>query len=550
MVDAKLNGNRYPNFWLIAGILVILLATSMSRDIYRPFYGLHSWGEAHPYWNARVHLNYGFGYTKGMQTKAVGNPPTENPLRYLNHPQLPSLIENVPVMAIFGQNEWSLRIKKILSAAITLLLFLKLLRGLVDDQTALLAVLFFTMFPLIAYFGVASWLYPIALFAIWNYLVITKNLVDAPSPSRRHWIYLTLSLFCIIQQAWEGFFFASAIGIHFLCGSLKNYAQKKQRPDYKLLAVLAVAPFSGLFINILIMTAGSGWDWGKFGKTFLWRSTTGEMQQHNWQAWFEKLWEFGVTNFTLPILILAIGYLTIGQLFVFMEKDDRRIAGRTARQFPQFWLFFMIPVSQLFVLKGCLWKHQTWERPLIFIIAIAAAQGVMLIYDMVKKTNKRIAVIAACLLICVVLVASVNGTNYYYGIRWQSPNKIKMLKQLNGMIPPDKRLLSFESFIVNQGGEAKIPFIRPEIAWYLDRQITEARSLEEISKFAETGLYPYYLVPNVSQLEPLIKQLQGRYKLENYIPGDPGEQKNGKFYRAGMMNYMVFNLEKNNPSGH
>ena len=180
----------------------------------------------------------------------------------------------------------------------------------------------------------------------------------------------------------------------------------------------------------------------------------------------------------------------------------------------------------------------------MFILAIASAQGVMLIGDMVKKINKRLAGTIVLLLIGIVFVASVIGSNHYYNIRWQSPNKIKMLKQLNTMIPPDKRLLSFESFIVDQGGEAKIPFIRPEIAWYLDRQITEVRSLADITKYAETGLYPYYLVPNVPQLQPLIQQLQQRYKLESYIPGDPGEQKNGKFYRAGMMSYMIFNLEK------
>ncbi len=64
MNDSAINqGKRYDNFWLLAGLLGILLATSMSRDIFRPFYGLHSWGEAHSYWNARVHLNYGLGYT-------------------------------------------------------------------------------------------------------------------------------------------------------------------------------------------------------------------------------------------------------------------------------------------------------------------------------------------------------------------------------------------------------------------------------------------------------------------------------------------------------
>ncbi|MFA5422399.1 MAG: glycosyltransferase family 39 protein [Phycisphaerae bacterium] len=532
---------RFSNFWLIAGLLCILLTVSMSRDIFRPFYGLHSWGESHPYWNARVHLNYGLGYTKGMMTKAVGNPPTEHPLRYLNHPQLQALIHTV-FMAVLGTDEWTLRSVNIAMTVISLLIFLKILRDLLDDKTALLTGLLFCLLPLIGYFGTNYYMYPFALAAIWFYLVITGNLKNAPQPGRFHWTGLALSLFFAIQIAWECFFFALAIGIHFVFRSLKNYIRKKQLPDFKLLAVLTIAPLSSLLINILVMTAGNGWDWSHFGKTFLWRSTTGEMQQHDWHAWFARLWEFAVINFTLPILIIAITYLTIGQLLAFIENKMNADNGQRPRQFPQFWLFLMIPVFQLFILKGCLWQHQTWERPLTFIVTIAAAQGIMLSGDLAKKIHKRLADIVVLVLIGIILIASVKGTNHYYNIRWQSPNKIKMFQQLNSMIRPDKRLLSFEDFIVNQGGEAKIPFIRPEIAWYLDRQITQATSLEEVEKYAETGLYPYYLIPNVPQLQPFIQQLQQRYKLENYIVGDPGELNDGKFYRAAMMNYLIFNL--------
>ena len=33
--------------------------------ITRPYYGLHSWGSANRAWNARSHVKYGLGYTKG-----------------------------------------------------------------------------------------------------------------------------------------------------------------------------------------------------------------------------------------------------------------------------------------------------------------------------------------------------------------------------------------------------------------------------------------------------------------------------------------------------
>lgn len=115
-----------------------------------------------------------------------------------------------------------------------------------------------------------------------------------------------------------------------------------------------------------------------------------------------------------------------------------------------------------------------------------------------------------------------------------------MFGMLRKKIPPDKALLSFESFIVHQH-KAKGAFYRPEIAWYLDRDIVQARSFTEIQKYTQTGRYPYYLVPAVDQLAPLTSQLRKRYKFQ-YVHEDPGQRKYGEFYRAGMMSYMIFDL--------
>ena len=135
-------GQIGPHFWLFAGLLALLVASIMARDITRPFYGLHSWGQAHDAWMARSHVRYGLGYTKGFETFAVGNPPAEKPLYYLDHPVLFALF-NAVAMAIFGINTWALRVNNILATIVALFLFLKILRRLVDDTTALLAGLLF-----------------------------------------------------------------------------------------------------------------------------------------------------------------------------------------------------------------------------------------------------------------------------------------------------------------------------------------------------------------------------------------------------------------------
>ena len=534
-VTNNIESKKINNFWLMAGLLVILLATSMSRDIFRPFYGLHSWAEAHSAWDARVQVKYGLGYTKGFECRAVGNPPVENPYRYLDHPQLYGLL-NAPAMAILGINTWSLRVTNIVATILTLLLFLRILRGLLDDETALLGGLFFCLFPVIGYFGVNMWLYPFCFWAIWNYLVVINALQSGPEPQRKHKIYLAISLFMALQLSWEGFFFALAIGIHYVCRCI----YRRQFPDKALLAILTVAPLSSLAIDFIIMAGGHGWDFQKIINLYNWRAGSGELEEHVWSKWFATLWKHARTNFTLPILIIAIVQLTIGQFFVITHPKSQKNNTRTKGLFPFFLLFFMIPFFQMVLLKGCLWRHQTWERPFMPLLAIAAAQGIVLLEDLLKKANKKLAITCTAVLVTIILIASIKGTNYYYGIRWQSPTKTQMFENLQKNIPPDKALLSFEPFTVNQNS-AKGVFYRPEIAWYLDRDIVQATTFAEIQNYAKTNRYPYYLIPVVDQLKPLLAQLQQQYKFE-YVQGDPGEEKYGKFYRAGTMNYMIFDL--------
>jgi 4-amino-4-deoxy-L-arabinose transferase-like glycosyltransferase len=522
------------NFWAIVGLLAILLVCEMARDINRPFYGLHSWADASGAWAARSHVKYGLAYTKGISTWAVGNPPAQNPKRYMDHPQ-PAVLFLALFMKIFGVNEMSHRLNNVFLSLATLLIILKLLKALLDNKTALLAALFYLLFPLIGYFGTGGFPNLFGYLAIYSYLAVTGR-IESQKSKRFYTAVLAISLFLASQFGWEGFFFGMAIGFDYLFQCLI----KKKLPELKSLIVLAGAPLSSMLLNFIIMAAGYGWDINKIIELYQWRSAKGEMPSFEWGAWFAKLWEFAATNFTVPILIVAILYLTIGQLLVFSQPKSAQ-DGRRARQFPALFLFLLLPFSQLFILRGCLWRHQTWEYPLCLLIAIAAAQGTMLLSDLFARLNKKFAIAAIVVITGIFLIFSIAGTNYYYAIRWQPEAKIKMFQMLNSRIPPDKALLSFEEFIVNQH-ESKGGFYRPEIAWYLDRDIVPATSFQQVQELAKTGRYPYYLVPAHPNLAELINQLKQIYKYE-YVAGDPGEQtKDGKFLKAGMLPYVIFDL--------
>ena len=565
------------NFWLCAALLVIVAAPILSQGITRPFYGLHSWGRAHFAWLARSHVKYGLGYTKGFDTFAVGNPPAKNPDRYLDHPQLSTLLD-AAAMAVLGINTWSLRMAHALMTIVAILILLKILRGLMDDATALIAGLLFVLFPLTGYFGTYNtWLYPVAFGCLWCYLVLIGGLARGPEPTRFHKLALAILLFLALQLTWEGFFWAFAIGVHYV----SRCVRQRQFPNKTLLAILIIAPLSSIITAFVVIMIGRGWDLQGIIEIAKWRAGGGERGVHQWGPWFGRVWEFAILNFSLPVLITAITYLTLGQLLILSPNPSGRKNVFASRRFPHFWLFLMPPVFQLFILKGALWPHQYWERPFAPFVAIAAALGVMVLADILKKIHRSLAVVGALTLIGVIAVFCAMGTKHYYGIRWQPMAKIKMFQMLNKKIPPDKALLSLEPHTVDQH-KSKQASYRPEIAWYLDRDVVIATTIDDVVQQAKTDKYPYYLVqqdppysptsiallrqaqsPNVNparrkRLEALFRQQRYREilrwqefinslkKLYDFqlIEGEQGERtKDGRFLKAGMAPQLIFDLQ-------
>ncbi|MDD5011862.1 MAG: glycosyltransferase family 39 protein, partial [Phycisphaerae bacterium] len=309
-------------FWPMASLIIIILTVTLSRGMPRPFGGLHSWASASGAWAARAHIKYGLDYTKGMTTWAVGNPPTQNPTRYVDHPQL-TVLSLALFMKIFGVSEFSHQLLNLLLSVATLLVLLKLFKSIMDEKTALLAALLYALFPLIGYFGTGGFPNLFGFLAIYGYLALTGR-IEAARSRRFYVIMLTAALFLAAQFGWAGFFFAMAIGFDYLFQCLF----RKKMPDIKMLAVLAGAPLGSMLLNFTVMASGYGWDISKIIELYRWRSAEGEMPEFMWGQWFAKMWEFGATNFTVPVLIAAILYLTIGQLLVFGQPKSEQTGSR------------------------------------------------------------------------------------------------------------------------------------------------------------------------------------------------------------------------------
>lgn len=181
--------------------------------------------------------------------------------------------------------------------------------------------------------------------------------------------------------------------------------------------------------------------------------------------------------------------------------------------------------------------HHYWERPFAPFVAISAALAIMLITDMLSRLNFLLAKVWLVIIIGLIGVFCVKGLLYYHSITHFSPERVRLYKMLNEHIPPDKMLLSHNNYKINQH-ETKGEFYRPEIAWYLDREIIQADTWEQIQKYAQTGKYDYYMIPDFRKLDHLISRLKQRYEFIS-IPGHPGGPKTAK-----MNSYIIFYVTK------
>ena len=598
MSDDKRTNNSQL-FWLGGALIAVLMTSVLLRDLNRPICGLHSWAEAHSSWFGRVQLKYGIGYTEGLKTWAVGDPPKEDPTRYLDHPQLPTLV-NATGMYIFGwrdldkalqkvddpqerqaarealqkNNDAAMRRVNLAIGLITLALLLMLLRPLLGDAPTILAALFYSLFPLTGYFGVGSWITPTALLAFWFYLVLLGGLPNHP-PQKRHLWGLAITLFLMLQFSWSGFFYALAIGVHYVVRCIFH----RELPGKTLLTILIAAPSLSLGLDFLIMAYGYGWDVDKIVELFKWRATTGEKKVYTYFNLWQDFWRHALTNFS-PAALIAAG---VGLAWQFV-RWVRSLTLQTVpdpddiiwqRRFPHLWLFLLPGVFQITMLKGCLEQHQTWEQPVSPFVAIAAALGAVLVGDLLGKLAKPLGIAVLAIIVAVICRQCGAGLDHYHSIRHYSPTMVRMWQKLNAQTPPDKKLLAWHHYTITQH-ESKGTHYRPEVAWYLDREIVTpplfyrdrtgkvvaaawpykepdwqflpAETIRHIDDLAQTGQYPHYLVSQ--SLESLyrrdsypyrrwlIGQLKNRYKWESIEP-DP---RLGRDRRYGA--HVIFNLEQ------
>ncbi len=472
-------GHRW--FWPLAGLVVlILVANGLAWDVTRPMNGLHAWGKADAAWFARNHVRYGLGYTHGLAVQAVGDPPPENPNLYVNHPQLTILL-NAASMYLLGPSHVTLNIMMVVQGVVIVLLFMRIVRSLADPWTALVGGLLFALMPISVYFGMGGWLMIVAMLATWWYLILIGEISDGPAPRRRHYALLGVSLVLLPHFAWTGVFYAGTLGLHYVARCLRRL----QWPNWVLLGVgfaSIVVGIASVFGVLLVARGGNG---EKLQDLYAWRSGNAEAAQtaaFQWGAWFLRVWEFMLSNFTWAVIALAVVGVAVVAARQVWQYLRARVEGRRVSLFtgsPQLLLFLLPGVLQLFLLKGALWPHHFWERPLAPFLALTAAVAIVALVRRIWPRQRQLAVLAGIVVLGFVAFTAVQGQGRYFRIVWQPEAKLALWQELNAEIPSDKPVLVFDpandQLLVTQS-EEKGEVMRGEPAWYLDRRIEWAPS--------------------------------------------------------------------------
>ncbi len=524
------------------GILVFLFVFLAAREIDRPFDGLHSWDAAIAAWPARSHLDYGLGYTRGVATLAVGNPPPAVPPWYLDHPQLHVLLD-AGAMAIFGRNEVALRLAALIVTAASLPFLIVLLRRLYDEETAVLATFLYIVFPITPYFNAACWTYwllPFVLLAYWCYLILIGELRDGPPPGRRHFLGLGLAFFVLPQLEWVGFFYVAAIGSHYL---LRCF-EKHQRPDRRLLATLVLSPLASAVVVFGVLLYGrSGGFQGLLG-LYEFRAQMANGSGRTSIGWFVKQWEMVQSNFTLPVVLIIGAYLAyrvvarIRARRAGVESTDQ--PAKPSRAFVHPWILVMPGILTMVVFTEWFWVHQFVYKWLTLPVAVAAALGILKMRDSLLTRGRAVANGATFVVVAVICGYAVRGTDDYYAIRHRSPVEIDMFKKLNREIAPDETLLTYQSYVAVENPN-KLAHLRPEVAWYLDRAMVVATTMEQVEQKAAKGKFPFYLVEVDLAPPALVEQLKARYPSE-FVQGQPYRDK--PHVVAGIGDQLIFDLRQ------
>jgi dolichyl-phosphate-mannose-protein mannosyltransferase len=478
-------------------IVVALYAVGLTREIGRPWNGLHEWNGALYSLFARNFLRYPWEIHHGMPLIAVGEAiPAENERSiYPSHPA--GLVWLVAAaFRVFGESEWAARLVPIMASLGSVVLLMLVVRRRWGDEIAIICGLLYSILPMTVYFGRMVNHEPLCLFFMLSAAWAWDQLVNPAASTAGRRCAGVVWISAIIAGAWidwAGALFAGLFALCIVAQAIRHGRRddgRSRRLDVPYLSngwrVLCVASIAFALAGMLIHVGwfGFGRRWNDLAKIFLSRASSPP------EEWPERAWSISGGNFTWPGLLLGAAGLAI---IVFNRILDRRQVRSSTP----------IGGASVLLATGVIWlalfwrqyqMHQYWAFYLGPFMALGCGATIQWASGTACKVSRVAAGALRILLIGVLVAFGIRGTHRLFVFESRPPEDIAAWRDVRRVAPPDQRILVFpDSLHFEDWGGTRIRFINPpQFPYYADRLFDSEGDLYRVAALA--GSHTLYLV--------------------------------------------------------
>lgn len=483
-----------PFGWCVL-VVAAIYAVGLTREINRPWNGLHEWNGALYSLFARNFLRYPWEIHHGMPLIAVGEAvPAENERSiYPSHPA--GLVWLVAAsFRVLGESEWAARIVPIIASLGSVILLMLLVRRRWGDDLALHCGLAYSILPMTVYFGRMVNHEPVCMFfmlaAAWAWDHWMK-----PIDAGRRWA-IAVWIIAIVGGAWidwAGALYGGLFAIYIAWLAIRNRRSADGRsrrpvlPHFRprtcalCVAAIAIASAGMLFH---VVWGGFGGRWEDLAKVFISRASSAP------DEWPHRAWSVTEGNLSLPGLFFGVA----GLLLLAIEVIASRTGGRPVTTLGGFGVLFATGVVWLALFWRQYQMHQYWA----FYLGPFAALGCGAVIHFLTHSLGRMHWIAGRVMRIVMLGAivafGIRGTQKYYNFRTGPSDDISAWSDVRRMTPPDRRILVFpDPLHYEDWGGTRVRFINPpQFAYYVDRLFDSEGDLDLVAARADS--HALYLV--------------------------------------------------------
>ncbi|HKQ47341.1 MAG TPA: glycosyltransferase family 39 protein [Phycisphaerae bacterium] len=478
------------------GVLVVavIYAVGLTREIQRPWNGLHEWNGALYSLFARNFLRYPWEIHHGMPLIAVGEAvPAENERSiYPSHPA--GLVWLVAAsFRVLGESEWAARLVPIIASLGSVTLLMLLVRRRWGDDLALVCGLVYSIFPMTVYFGRMVNHEPVCTFfmlaAAWSW----DHWTNPPRENfGRRWAIVVWIIAIIggIWIDWAGALYGGLFAVYIAWQAIRRRRHAhggSQRPYLPTTtAALCVGAVTIASAGMLFHIVCGGFDgrWDDLARVFASRASSAP------DDWPDRAWTVTEGNFSLPGLFFGIA----GLLFIVVELIASRTGGRPATALGGFGVLFATGVVWLALFWRQYQMHQYWAFYLGPFAALGCAVVIQRLTNSLGKVHRIAAGALRIVLLGVLVVFGIRGTQDYYNFRSRPSDDLAAWSEVRRMTSPDQRILVFPDPLHHEDwGGTRVRYINPpQFPYYADRPFDSEGNLDRVE--ARANSYPLYLV--------------------------------------------------------